>query len=509
MGSLAVSANDISRIVGYQIIKGDFRTVSPNLPQCVAVLAEANDANQATLSVAAQQITSAKQAGDLYGYGSPIYLIARILFPIQGGGGVNGVPVWVYPQAKASGAAKKIIEVIPSGVATDNGVHYINVAGREGMDGGTYAINVVAGDNAGTLSTKIKNALSNVLGCPMLANDAIYSAIMTSKWSGVTANDLTITVDTNGNAFGLTYTVQNVQNASGVPDITPATLLFGNQWNTLVVNSYGLDATTMGILETFNGTPSATTPSGRYASILMKPFIALCGSNSDDPSNITNANARLNNVTIAVCPCPGSAGFQFEAAANMCVLAAQIFQSTPQLDVSGQAYPDMPTPVSIGSMAKYDNRNNMVIAGCSTVDLINGLYIVQDFVTTYHPTGENPPQYRYVRNLMLDFNIRYTYYLLEQINVVDHTIANDNDTVSAANVVKPKMWKQVLNGMAKDLANRALIVDVAFMENSITVGLSTSNPDRLETFFKYKRSGFVRVASTTAQAGFNFGTLNS
>ncbi len=93
--------------------------------------------------------------------------------------------------------------------------------------------------------------------------------------------------------------------------------------------------------------------------------------------------------------------------------------------------------------------------------------------------------------------------------MVDHTIADDNDTVSAGNVVKPKMWKQVLNAMAEDLGNRALIVDVPFMQDSIIVNLSSSNPDRLETFFKYKRSGFVRVASTTAQAGFNFGTLNS
>ena len=45
------------------------------------------------------------------------------------------------------------------------------------------------------------------------------------------------------------------------------------------------------------------------------------------------------------------------------------------------------------------------------------------------------------------------------------------------------------------------------MQKSITVGLSTLNPDRLETFFKYKRTGVARISSTTAQAGFNFGTI--
>lgn len=504
---MAVSINDISRIVGYAISKGNFQETSPNLPQSIAVLAEANDANQATLSTAAQQITSAQQAGKLYGYGSPIYLLSRILLPIQGGGGVQGIPVWVYPQAKSSGATNKIIEVTASGVATDNGTHYLSIAGRETLDGSSYAINIVAGDNASTIAKKITDAVNNVLGCPMIANDSIYSAIMTSKWSGLTANDLNISVDTNGNSFGVSYSIQNIQNASATPDIGAALNLFGNQWNTLVINSYGLNSSVMNALETFNGVPDPTNPSGRYASILMKPFVALSGSNLDDPSSITDA--RPDDVTIAVCPCPGSLGLQMEAAANACVNEATVAQNTPQLDIAGKSYPDMPTPASIGSMADYNNRNAILQKGCSTVDLVNGKYVMQDFVTTYHPLGENPAQFRYVRNLFVDFNIRFSYYLLEQINVVDHTIASDSDTVSAANVIKPKMWKSILNGMAKDLANRALIVDAPFMQDSITVNLSPSNPDRLETFFKYKRSGCVRVASTTAEAGFNFGVLTS
>ena len=46
------------------------------------------------------------------------------------------------------------------------------------------------------------------------------------------------------------------------------------------------------------------------------------------------------------------------------------------------------------------------------------------------------------------------------------------------------------------------------MKAGTTVNISTTNPDRLETFFPYKRSGVARIASTTAQAGFNFGVLN-
>jgi hypothetical protein len=167
----------------------------------------------------------------------------------------------------------------------------------------------------------------------------------------------------------------------------------------------------------------------------------------------------------------------------------------------------MPTASDIGSMASYDFRDSIVKKGCSTVDLQGGRYVVQDFVTTYHPIGELPPQFRYVRNLMIDFNVRFGYFLLEQINVVDHAIADDNDVVSATKTVKPKQWRQILDIFFTSLASRALIVQPSFSFEGLEVNISITNPDRLETFFPYKRSGYVRISSTTAEAGFNFGQV--
>jgi hypothetical protein len=109
---------------------------------------------------------------------------------------------------------------------------------------------------------------------------------------------------------------------------------------------------------------------------------------------------------------------------------------------------------------------------------------------------------------MIDLNVYFGYYLLEEINVIGKAIAADSDIVSVSNVIKPKSSKQIVDAYAASLSNRALVVDPAFMQDSIVVNISTTNPDRLETFFRYKRSGFTRIASTTAEAGFNFGTLN-
>ena len=497
----------VSRIVGYTLTKGVFNDSTSNLPQRVAIVAEANHANQGSLDNNGTQITSAQQAGVLYGYGSPIYHIARILFP-RSGGGIGGVPVIVYAQDEAVGGASKIITVTPSGTATGNATHTLVIAGRAGVDGQFYDINIEIGDTVSDITAKIEDAVNNVLGAPVIASDDTYSVELETKWYGLTADALTVEVLTNNKPVGIAYATANTQSGSGTPSVQAALDQFANDWVTIVINGYGTQANVVSTLEAFNGIPDETNPTGRYAPTIWKPLIAITGSVADNPSTFTDT--KLSEVTIAIAPAPLSSGFQFEAAANMAVLFAPIMNNTPHLDVNGKSYPDMPVPLTggIGSMSSYANRNVFVQKGCSTVDLVANRYTVQDFVTTYHPVGELPPQYRWCRNLVgIDFNVRFGYLLLEQVNVVDHVIANDNDTVSAARVIKPKMFKGLLFNYFADLSRRGLISDVAFSEGRTTVAISTTNPDRLEVFFPYKRTGIARIIATEAQAGFNFGVI--
>lgn len=503
--SNAVGTERVSRIVGYKLTKGNFSNTTPNLPQRIAILGEANTANQGSLSLTPVEVTSAKQAGELYGYGSPIYTMMRILRPTTGGG-IGGIPTIVYPQA-STGATAAERELTPVGTATGNGTHTLVINGRTSLDGQSYDFTVASGDTPAAIVAKIITVVNNVLGAPVIASNGTGKVVFLAKWEGLTSEKLDISVNTNGSALGVTYGVVSTETGAGTPSVTTALNLFGDNWNTIVVNPYGSAAFVE--LETFNGIPDPTNPTGRFVGIVMKPFISLFGDTTADPSVLTDVTARKANVTNAACPAPLSKGWPMEAAANMSALFGRVAQDTPHLDVNALTYPDMPIPAdeNIGSMTSYDFRDSIVKKGSSTVTLSAGRYKVEDFVTTYHPDGELPPQFRYCRNLMLDFNIRFTYYLLEQINVVDHAISADDDVVTASNVIKPKQWKTVVDNMAADLGKRALIADVPFMQDSIEVGLSSTNPDRLETFFKYKRTGIARISSTTAEAGFNFGTI--
>ena len=505
-----VSSNRISAVVGYVLTKGDFRLSSPNLPQQIELFGEANAANQASLDTTRWLVTNLTDAGNKYGFGSPIYTALRILFP-RFGAGVQGIPVYVDAQAQAVGATAAVWTVTPSGTATANATHTIMIAGRDNVDGQSYNFTVATGDTPAIINTKITAAVISVVGSQMLPANYGYNTQLTSKWNGLTANDVTVVVTTGNNAAGITYGVVQTQLGAGTPVIATGLSNIGFNWSTIGINGYGLNATIMSTLEAWNGAPDPINPTGRYVGTTMKPMIWFSGSVLDDPSSITDP--RNSQLTIAVSPAPNSPGMPIEAAANHALITALCAQNSPNIDILNVAYPDMPVPLTqnIGSMADYNNRDRIVQLGCSTVDFRAGVYIIKDSVTTYHPAGEIPPQYRYVSDLFKDFNVRYGYLILETANVVGKQIANDADTVSAVGttLVKPKSWKQLLGGYFDDLVNRGIIVDAPFSKTSLAVSIDPTNPNRFNTSFRVKRSGVARISSTVSQTGFNFGSIGS
>lgn len=498
----AVGTERVSAVVGYQLTADQPAVAGANLPQRIAVLCEANHANQGTLDISEWQATSLRAVGVRYGYGSPAYLIARIMLPI-----IGGIPLVFYPQAEAGGATAKKYTITPVGTATSNATHTVVIGGRTGLDAQFYNITVQIGDTSDIITGKITDALSAVIGCPFLVTDDDYINTLESKWRGETANALNVTMETNGDDAGLTYVVNSTASGAGVPSIAPALTLMEPKWNTIGINSYGTNTTIASALEAWTGVPDPDAPTGRYVGTIMMPIVWLTGSVAEDPSSFTDPRAA--QVAISVTPTPLAESLPMEGSASWGAPWSVIAQNTPSLDVLDQALVDIPTPLSIGAMGDYNERDRIVKLGCSTVELKNGQYIIKDPVTTYHPDGELVPAYRYNRDLMVDFNIRYRYKLLEQLYVVGKVICNDNDDVISPDIIKPKMWKSILiTQLFSGLVSDALIADLEFSSDSLVVGIDTVNPQRFNTRFRYKKTGVARISATEVKSGFNTGTIS-
>jgi phage tail sheath gpL-like len=303
----------------------------------------------------------------------------------------------------------------------------------------------------------------------------------------------------------LTYVISSTTPGAGTPSIANALTQFESVWYTLVVNSYG--ASQLAALEAFNGIPDPVNPTGQYLPQVFMPFLSFFGSTDPvaaDLISITNATARVNQVTNILCPAPGSGVMPYEAAAAMCLLFANVAQSNPHLTVAGQSYIDIPPAASnmIGDLANYANRNNLKANGCSTVMLVNGAFQVQDLVTTYHPTGEIPLVFNEARYLNIDWNVYYGYNLLQIAHLNDKTIVADGQNTTVQNVIRPSDWKAILYTYMDTLASLALITDSAFSKSTIMVEIDPSNPNRFNTTFSYQRTGTSEIESTTVTVGF-------
>lgn len=502
--STAVGLDRISRVSGYNIKKGFFSTETQNLPQIIAVLGEANTANQSGLTVDKVEVTSAAEAATLFGYGSPIHRMISLLRPV-GSDGVGGIPTIVFPQISSGGATATVRAWTVTGTATANATHTVVINGRDTLDYQSYNFDVVIGDTPTLVAAKIATAINGVLGSPCSALSALGVVTATSKWKGLTSAELYVTIDYGTNAAGLSYSQTTSTNGAGSVDLAASLALFGDDWYTMVLNPYG--EAQLATLESFNGLPNDVNPTGRYSGLVFKPFCAYFGSVSGSKTTlatITNDAARIAQVTNVICVAPNSKGFTFEAATNVVALAAVVYQNTPHLDISALSYPDMPIPTdgNIGDMSDYNNRDYLVKKGCSTVMLVNGAYQVQDLVTTYHIAGEVPLLYSYPRTLNIHWNVKDSYSTLERLYLKDKVLVADNQIIDVDGAIKPSEWKGIVYGLFDDIAESALINDPQFSKSSLQVQISTTNPNRFETAFNYKTTGTVRVSSTTAKAGF-------
>lgn len=502
--STAIGVERISRTSGYQIKKGFFSNETKNLPQIIAIFAQANTANQSSISEDKREITSADEAGMVYGFGSPIHQIMRILRPIYSDG-VGGIPTIVFPQKETVGFTETTVVYGIVGTALKNTTHTLKIAGRDSLDFKSYSVSISKNETPAIIAQKFADAINNNLSSPVTATVAAGVLTIKTKWKGLTSAEIKTSISNNADSSGITYSLTTKTDGAGLVEIGTALNQFGSDWNTIVINSYG--ESMFEALEQFNGTPSTVQPTGRYEGSVFKPFMAFAGTTESDKNAlaaITSAANRVDQVTNVLCPAPNSPGFSWEAAANMVRLFARTMQDSPEIDVNGQYYADMPSPENgnIGDMSNYNNRDFLVKKGCSTVILDKNRYVVQDLVTTYQVAGETPLQFSYCRNINLDWNVCDSYRTLETLRLKDRVLIRDNQVTDSKNAIKPKEWKAVLFDLFEDLGKKALINEPEFSKKSLQVIISSTNPNRFETFFRYKRTGIARIESTTAEAGF-------
>lgn len=490
--STAVDASAVARVIG---IKTKFINTRVGgvtiLPQHIAVVGQG--ASASTYSTDKAIVTSAKGVGDAYGYGSPLHLAVLQLLP-QNGDGVGAIPVTVFPLEDDGAGVAAAGDITPTGTATKAGTFRVLVNGIQSAQ-----FSIAIGDTVATAITKIIAAVNGVLSMPVIVTNGTTKATFTAKWKGETGNDLYIEVS-GPTDTGITFAVTQPTGGAANPDVTTALAQAGSVWYTMVVNCLNIsDSTALDAYSDFG--------EGRWGALVRKPLVVFTGHDLLTPQLITAITdaRKTDRVNVALAN-PGSVTLPFVSAAGMVARIASVANNNPARDYGRQSA-DYIEPGADGVQWDYTQRNTAVLGGASTVEVRDGVVNVSDTITMYHPTGEEPPAYRYVCDIVKLQNIIYNVDL--QFNTAEWDgaplIPDDQPTVNP-DAKKPKNAKAVLIALANSLGQQAIISDIDYSKDNIQCEIDSQNPKRLNTVFPVKVSGNVNIHSIDLNFGFYFGT---
>lgn len=495
---MPVDVTAVARVVGIDSHFKDLRGGSVQvLPQHIGILAQGASAS-APYSLDPVRITSAADAAALFGFGSPIHLIALELFPPTGGG-VGSIPVTVFPLEDDYDAGLPAAgQVTPSGAATVAATYWVRIAG---IYSAPFTLGV--GDNVATICDKIVAAVNAVLALPMLPTDASTHVTLTAKWDGASGNALRVEVlDSAGRTPSEDVTFAVVQPTGGAadPDVVTALEGLGSAWVTMIVNALGpANTAALNALQ--------AKGEGRWDQLVRRPFIAFTGNpetSVNAATTITDARKtdRINSQLVS----PGSVHLPLQIAAAQVREIAKVANNNPPTDYGSRKVTTL-LPGLDGVQWDYAERDQAVKAGSSTIELKNGLVCVSDAVTNYHPDGEIPPAYRHVVDIVKLMNIIFNIDLEFNTPAWDGAplIPDDQPTVNP-NARKPSGAKAAVNRILDSLALEAIISDPVGAKAATTANISSSNPKRLDVSITVKLSGNANIISIDLNFGFFFGT---
>jgi phage tail sheath gpL-like len=471
------------------------------LPQRIAVFGQGTTLAQATYSNTKKQVTSAKEAGDTYGYGSPIHSVVAALLPVNGDG-VGDIPVTIYPMDDAATGAISAGSITPSGTATAIGTYQV-LAGN--IRSATFSI--AASASVADVTAAMETAINANVDMPIIATDGTTVLDTASKWDGLTGDDVVLEVvrlvngkdekvDLLGNVFAIVQPTAGANN----PTVDAGIAQIGNVWESMVINCLGPSDSAAKVA--FN-----TWGEGRWEPLVNKPAVVFAGDTQAAVASaiaIPDANKtdRVNSQLVN----PGSNDLPWVVAARQVARIAKLANDNPAHDYGSQAATGLVPGLDSQQWTIETEMETAFDGGSSTITSKDGVVYLSDTLTYYHPTGDPLPAYRYVVDIVKLQQVGYRFdvefnsakwdgapLLAEADPTVNPTAKKPSTFVAAA--------ASVIDGLVAD----AILADAATIKSTITAEIDAANPKRVNLSMTIKLSGNTNIIDIPIKWGFNFG----
>jgi phage tail sheath gpL-like len=210
---------------------------------------------------------------------------------------------------------------------------------------------------------------------------------------------------------------------------------------------------------------------------------------------------RVNGQLVA----PGSVNLPFVVAARQLARIVKVANDNPPTNYNLERATGL-LPGTDAQQWQWNVRDQAIKAGSSSVEIVDGEVAIGDVVTFYRPTGEEPPAYRYVVDIVklqnIIFNIRIRFETKEWAGA---PLLPDDQVTSNSRAKKPMMAKALLASLADSLAVAAIIADPKFTKSTIFANIDSQNPKRLNGGLTVKLASNAQIIDLGLAFGFYFG----
>jgi phage tail sheath gpL-like len=488
---MGIDVSAAARVIGVEV---QFVNLSGGaiflLPQQVALIGQGNTA--ATYALTPAKYTTAAAVGAAYGFGSPLHLAALKLLPINGGG-LGTIPLTVYPMVDDAAGAVAAGSITPAGTHVGNAEYRVIINGVR-----SAAFTIADGEVFGDLEDRITTAINAEVSMPVIAAAGIDVVDLTSKWEGLSANDIKIAVD--GPSQGITFGL--VQPVGGLvdPDVDDALAIITTKWETMAVSCLqAVDAT----LDKY-----ATWGEPRWGSLVQRPVVVFTGTAEPVLATVTAiGDGRKTDRVNATVYTPGVQELPCQIAAAGVAKSARQANNNPPVDYAGQLIDVGTVPPAVIPSLTYAERDTAIKAGVSTSEVSDQNVSLSDTVTFYHPDGEVPPAYRYVVDIVKLQNLVFNLQLIFEADEWKGAplIPNEQPTVNPR-ARKPKDAVAAVAALVDSAALQAILSDPETAKSTITAVIDGTNPKRLNVAVTVQLSGNSNIIDVTLNFGFFFGT---
>ena len=344
----------------------------------------------------------------------------------------------------------------------------------------------IKGQTALQIATTVKAFLDSNVNLSITAGTIAGDAIpLTANWAGLTGNEIGVQIE--GLFQGVVMTVSTMLGGLGSPLVTGAINNFQILY-TDVVNAFD-DTANLDDLERRN--------EELWDALEARPFMAYFGSNETDPTAVSaDTETRLNEKTNVKFPVPGSPSVNVEIAASIVALVAKTKNSDP-----AQPYYDTPIfGITAGNSTviqwDYSQRDFIEKRGCSTSYINNGLLVVGDVLTTYHPVGVEFPGWRFAVDVSkVQLQLGDLKRLFTGSKWTGKILVGDRDEITNPNAKKPFNAKGDVFGLIDQWADDAVVKDRDFLKENTLAEIDDTNSNRLNVVVPSLLSGASRIRS--------------